>query len=147
MRTAWLMAGAVTVLGACASNGPATGPETSPARAAACETTTERVYFAPELQDLPAEAAPILRAVMERVHECEAAGGTLQGLNVVAFPDSSETGPDADDLARERAGEVREALIALGAPAAKVQTISHRDVPEDPNRVLRRHATIGIVMN
>ncbi len=146
MKNAWFMGLAGLALAGCASTPPPDAANDTSARAAACVTTTERIYFDLESQALPPASAPILQAVMERIRGCEAQGGALTQLNIVAFPDSSETGGDADNLARERADAVRDALVSLGAPRAKVQTISHREVAEDPNRVLRRHATIGVVM-
>ncbi|MET0183298.1 MAG: hypothetical protein ABW199_10465 [Caulobacterales bacterium] len=122
----------------------ATRTEPSADRAAACGSSSERVYFNDDSEDLPPDAQPILLHVVRSIDQCRAAGGELDRVSIVAFPDRGETGDSADQLADARAVKVKDAITVAGAPANKIEIIDFRARREDPDRVMRRHATIRV---
>lgn len=126
-------------LGACAWRqqtgdlGPSPRPE--------CATSTSALYFEPTADVLTAPSAPIIREVMERIAVCGAAGGELQRIVVIAYPDRGAGRREAQAAVRARADAVREALIAAGAPANRIEI---RQRP-DGTQIMQRRAEVEIV--
>jgi outer membrane protein OmpA-like peptidoglycan-associated protein len=125
-------------LSGCASFGaPPTAP---PLVRPACVSGVERIYFNLDSEALPPNSRAVFTQLAGYLNGCAAQGGELVAFTVIAFPDRNETGEAADALADARAVEVRDALVAAGAPAAQI--IDQRPRREDPDRIMRRHATI-----
>jgi outer membrane protein OmpA-like peptidoglycan-associated protein len=126
-------------LGACAwrQQGEDLGPSPRPE----CATSTSTLYFEQTADELTATSAPIIREVTERVAACSAAGGELRRIVVIAYPDRGAGRREARAAVRARADAVREALIAAGAPADRIE-IGQRP---DGTQIMQRRAEVEVV--
>lgn len=122
-----LVISAALACGACASHQAAPAASeaavapapTTPSPRPECASAHVTIYFAEEVAGEPA-AMPLLNELMTLVHNCEHAGGELRGITIATTADPGQSARDAEDQLHRRQDRVRNALIALGAPADKI---------------------------
>ena len=128
-------------VGACASFSPASAPGPSPR--ADCPTTHNVLYFQEDAATLSPSASPILREIMEQISACRTAGGDVQRIIVVAYPDRSAGRQEGNTSIQERANMVRDALISAGAPAARIRIERPRSSSET-GQIMQSRAEIEV---
>lgn len=138
-------AGSAALIAGCASL-PILGGADAPHPACAVEPIT--VYFDPDSGVLPVSAQTLVRRAADAVDACEAEGGALNRIEVVAYPDRDATGAEADAEALRRAESVVLALVEAGLPPEKVVGLDYRQAGEhDATHIMRRHADIRLNMD
>lgn len=111
-----------------------------------CASKSYTIYYSYQEDDLRASAAPIIRSVTEQVASCENAGGKLNRVTIVGFPNRAENSPGGDRTAAARGRAVLEALVAAGLPAQKIKLANYRVQAPDVNEPMRRRAEISLRM-
>ena len=132
---------ALLLAGACAGFDLAPDPAPSPRAECASETVT--IYFQEESATMQPLSDPLIVRLMERANACTAAGGELRELRIAAFPDRGARGGDADLETRERAAQVRAALLAAGAPPDKIRVVRPR---AERGAIMQRRAEVTAIL-
>lgn len=112
-------------LGACAqtqavSEPAATVVAVSPSPRPECAPAHVTLYFGEQISSDEPVVTPLLGEFMQRIRGCEAAGGELRSITVVATPDPGQSPADARAQARRRVERVSAALVNAGAAADKI---------------------------
>jgi hypothetical protein len=142
-----LMVSAVLACGACTTMQPApTTPPAAPAPSGPsprpeCASTHVTIYFTDEVQSAQSVAMPLLNDLMNLVHACESAGGSLRGITIDASADAGQSATDAAAQVRRRQDRIRNALVGLGAPADKIRN-GHVE-QTGPEAVMSRRAEVS----
>lgn len=119
MKPAFVIAAAAFLCAACASAPEAEAPR-EPSPRAECAEARAIIYFTEESATIQPLSYPLMRDLLARVAACEAAGGALRSLAVVAYPDSGAASAQAGQEVTARQARVRDALIELGAPGDRI---------------------------
>ncbi|MBX3510505.1 MAG: hypothetical protein KF700_04840 [Hyphomonadaceae bacterium] len=120
LRSVLAGAGALVLAGCASLGGEAPAPEPSPR--AECAPATATIYFTEESATLQPLSRPILEDLVTRIRACEAAGGELRGVVVTGYPDRTAGAGAARAEMDARNARVREALVELGVPTARITT-------------------------
>jgi hypothetical protein len=118
-------AGLLLALGACtqtqtetpavsevATSAPSPRPECAPAHVT--------LYFSEEIASDEPVVTPLLNDFMARVRACEAAGGEVRAITIVASADPGQGASAERAQIRRRQDRVRAALVNVGAPEDKI---------------------------
>jgi len=92
----------------------------APSPRAECAPAHVTLYFGEQIASDEPVVTPLLNDFMERIRACEAAGGELRSITVVASADPGQSAGDARAQVRRRVERVRAALVREGAPADKI---------------------------
>jgi hypothetical protein len=92
----------------------------TPSPRAECAPAQVTLYFGEQVASDEPVVTPLLNQLMERIHACEAAGGELRVLTIVASADPGQRARAARDQVRRRQARVRAVLVDMGAPADKI---------------------------
>ncbi len=117
----------------------------SPARPE-CESKSHVIYYGYQEDDLRASTEPMIQLIAEQVAACQKAGGELQRVSIVGFPNRTDNSVGGDATAAARGQAVLAALVGAGIPAEKVSLVDHRLEAEDINQPMRRRAEIAVEM-
>src|SRR5262249_40728120 len=97
-----LVVSAILACGACTTTQPAPPPAPSPAAAPTgpsprpeCAPAHVTIYFTDEVQSAQPVAMPLLNDLMNLVHACETAGGSLRNITIDAAADPGQSPADA----------------------------------------------------
>lgn len=117
-------------LGACAQSQATSAPAAAPAATTVaavspsprpeCAPAQVTLYFGEQVASDEPVVTPLLNDFMQRIRACEAAGGELRQIAVVATADPGQSPVDARAQVHRRVERVRAALVNAGAPADKV---------------------------
>ena len=86
-------------------------------------------------------ASTLLNDLMNLAHACEAAGGSLRSITIDTTADPGQSAADAAAQVHRRQDRLRNALIALGAPADKIRN-GHVE-QTGPETVMGRRAEVS----
>jgi hypothetical protein len=142
-----LLASAVLACGACTTMAPAPTPTpaaaapTGPSPRPECASAHVTIYFTDEVQSAQPVAMPLLNDLMNLVHACEAAGGSLRSITIDAAADPGQSAADAGAQVHRRQERIRTALIGLGAPGDKIRN-GHVE-QTGPEAVMGRRAEVS----
>lgn len=78
------------------------------------------LYFSEAVASDEPVVGPLLDDMMASVSACEAAGGDLRGITILAAADPGQNATDARAQVQRRQDRVRAALVHAGAPANKI---------------------------
>lgn len=129
MKHALITAAGATVLlalGACAqtqtqAQAAAPAVAASPASPRAeCAPAHVTLYFGEQIASDEPVVTPLLNDFMARIRACEAAGGELRAITIVASADQGQSAGEGRAQVRRRVERVRAALVNAGAPADKI---------------------------
>ncbi|WP_395644517.1 hypothetical protein [Terricaulis sp.] len=134
----------VLALAACAQTGGAPAPApvaqtvtAPPSPRAECAPAHVTLYFGEQVASDEPVVTPLLNDFMARIHACEAAGGELRGITIATAADAGQSQSDARAQVQRRIERVRAALVAQGAPAAKISGAT-----TDTGAIMSRRAEI-----
>lgn len=117
-----LAVAAVLVCASCATPDPtAEFAAAPPSPRAECARAEAIVYFTDDSPTLQPTTQPLLRDLLARASQCQAAGGDVSAIVVVSHPDSDARGSIRTQQITQRNERVRDALVELGAPADKIR--------------------------
>ncbi len=143
-----LLASAVLACGACTTMQTPTPAPTTPAAAPSgpsprpeCAPAHVTIYFAGEVQSEQPVATTLLNDLMNLVHACETAGGSLRGITIDTTADPGQSAGDAAAQVHRRQERLRNALVGLGAPADKIHN-GHVE-QTGPETVMGRRAEVS----
>ena len=142
-----LLASAVLACGACTTMQPVPTPAatvatpTGPSPRPECAPAHVTIYFTDEVQSAQPVAMPLLNDLMNLVHACETAGGSLRAITIDAAADPGQSVSDAAAQVQRRQERIRNALVGLGAPAAKIRN-GHVE-QTGPETVMGRRAEVS----
>ena len=142
-----LLASAVLACGACTTMAPAPTPAptaaapTGPSPRPECASAHVTIYFTDEVQSAQPVAMPLLNDLMNLVHGCETAGGSLRSITIDAAADPGQSAGDAAAQVHRRQERIRTALIGLGAPGDKIRN-GHVE-QTGPEAVMGRRAEVS----
>ena len=88
----------------------------------------------------------MIQLITEQVAACQKAGGELQSVSIVGFPNRTDISAGGDATAAARGQAVLAALVGAGLPAEKIKLVDHRLEAEDVNQPMRRRAEISVEM-
>lgn len=111
---------AETVMVGHAAPAAAQAVASAPSPRAECAPAHVTLYFGEQVASDEPVATPLLNDFMQRVRECEAAGGELRSMSIVTSADPGQNARDARAQIERRIERVRAALVNLGAPADKI---------------------------
>jgi outer membrane protein OmpA-like peptidoglycan-associated protein len=111
-----------------------------------CQSSSHIIYYNLEEDDIRASANPIIQLIAHEVEMCRKAGGGLQRVSIVGFPNRADNSDSGDATAAARGQAVLGALIASGIPNEKIAMSSYRLEKEDINQPMRRRAEIEVEM-
>jgi len=127
--------------------GPAT-PAPSPAAAGSpsprpgCSTQHVTIYFTDVVQSDQPVATPLLDLMMNEVHACQRAGGAIVSAVIATASDPGLNDSDAAAQLQRRRERVRDTLVHLGIPEAKIQYAPAGQA--DPDAIMAKHADITV---
>src|SRR6185312_6646568 len=142
-----LLASAVLACGACTTMQPAATPTpaaavpSGPSPRPECAAAHVTIYFTEEVQSAQPVAMPLLTDLMNLVHACETAGGSLRSITIDAAADPGQSAGDASAQVQRRQERIRNALVGLGAPADKIRN-GHVE-QTGPETVMGRRAEVS----
>jgi len=92
----------------------------SPSPRAECAPAHATLYFGEQVASEEPVVTPLIDDFLARIRACEEAGGELRSLSILATADPGQTLAAARAQVRRRQDRVRDALVAMGAPADKI---------------------------
>jgi outer membrane protein OmpA-like peptidoglycan-associated protein len=111
-----------------------------------CRPEKHLIYYNFHEDDLRVTAQPVIQRIAEQVAACRKAGGELESVTIVGFPNRTENSDSGDATAVARGQAVLGALVAAGVPIEKISLASYRLEPDDINQPMRRRAEIAVEM-
>jgi outer membrane protein OmpA-like peptidoglycan-associated protein len=111
-----------------------------------CQTQNHAIYYNFKEDDLRASADPIVRLITQQIAVCQQAGGELESVSIVGFPNRTDNSVGGDATATARGQAVLDALVAAGLPPEKIRLESYRLEPDDIDQPMRRRAEITVEM-
>lgn len=138
----WAALSAAFVCAACVSTPERDGP--SPRAECANETAT--IYFEPDAASLPEPSARLVADLVQRMNACTGAGGEVERVSIVSFPDERASRREANAEMDARAAVVRDALTRLGVPAYKIVTRDYSRRTDGERAIMQRRAEIHVEM-
>lgn len=95
-------------------------PDAPPSPRSECADAHVTLYFSEQVASDEPVVTPLLNDFMNSIRTCEAAGGELRQISIVATADPGQSAAQARAQVQRRQERVRAALVNAGAPNDKI---------------------------